>query len=117
MVRGEPIADNGGRISRRGGDNVRVVVVKVKNMGCCGLVALIVNPEIDSLAPHFERRVRVPLFNLSQTPANIRPLVVNVPPDELLPGWVKGLERSVVCRQGSIENFGGAGARIDLPHH
>jgi hypothetical protein len=113
VVRGESIANYDGRISRRRGDNVRV---KVKNVGCCGLVSLIVNPEIDSLAPRFERGVRVPLLNLSQTPANLRPLVVNVPPDEL-PGWVKGLERSVVCRQGSIENFGGAGARIDLPRH
>ena len=54
MVRGEPIADNGGRISG-GGDNVRIVIVKIKNVGCGGLVALVVNPEIDSLAPHFER--------------------------------------------------------------
>ena len=73
-----------------------IVIVKVKNVGCCGLVALIVNPEIDSLAPHFERGVGVPFLNLSQTPANLRPLVVNVPPDELLPGWVEGLDRSVV---------------------
>ena len=100
MVRGEPIADDDGRISRRRGDNVRVVVVKVKNMGCGGLVALVVNPEIDNLAPHFERGVRIPLLDLSQTPTNIRPLVVNVSPDELLTSWVKGLERGVVRRAG-----------------
>ena len=57
VVRGE--SDNDRRISRRGGDNVRVVIVKVKNMGRSGLVSLVVNPEIDSLAPHFEREVRV----------------------------------------------------------
>ena len=39
------------------GDNVRIVIVKVKNVGFGGLVTLIVNPEIDSLAPHFERGV------------------------------------------------------------
>ena len=32
------------------------------------LVALVVNPEIDNLAPHFERGVRIPLLDLSQTP-------------------------------------------------
>ena len=59
MVRGESIADNDRRIFRRGGDNVSVVDVTVKNMGRSGLVSLVVNPEIDSLAPHFEREVRV----------------------------------------------------------
>ena len=66
MVRGESIADNGRRIAHRRGDNVRVVILEVKNMGCGGLVALVVNPEIDSLAPPFERGVRVPLLNLSK---------------------------------------------------
>ena len=56
---GESIADDDRRISRRGGDNVCVVVVKVKNMGRGGLVALVINPEVNSLAPHSERRVRL----------------------------------------------------------
>lgn len=56
---GESIADDDRRISRRGGDNVCVVVVKVKNMGRGGLVALVINHEVNSLAPHSERRVRL----------------------------------------------------------
>ena len=96
MVRGESIADNGRRIFRRGGDNVSVVDVTVKNMGRSGLVALVINPEIDSLTPLPERGVRVPLLNLSQAPANIGPLAVNVPPNKLLSCWVERLKRSVV---------------------
>ena len=106
MVRGESIANYDGRISRRRGDNVRV---KVKNVGCCGLVSLIVNPEIDSLAPRFERGVRVPLLNLSQTPANLRPLVVNVPPDELLPAGLRGWKGASSVGRGPLRISGELG--------
>ena len=57
--------------------------------------------------PHFDRGVRVPLLNLSHAPSNLRPLVVNVPPDELLSGWVRDWKGASSVGQRSIEKFGG----------